>query len=455
MKKISFPGVFSHRKIYIRFYFVFAVLLILACSSAAFAQTRTSRLMAGTAKVNISPTTLPNNRTLHDSLYARSLILQVQNTRIAFVSLDLGGYRNPVLLEKLKKDYKLNELYFCPSHTHSGASDRNTIDAKLTSVIKEASERMFEAKISGGNRPTPQLTFNRLIIRDDGHAREAWYADTTEHFRYLNKERIPFGPVDPSVGVIRIDDARGNPRALIMNFACHPDALVAINSIVSADYVGYATKYTEAAFGNKVNCLFIQGGAGNQCSLFKTPTDGSEPEKYFDMVGRMGKLLGIEAVALARELYPNPYDETSIKLITDSMSLANRFDNNIARINFSTILINNRYAIATFPGEPFIKFQIDWKREMGDLATPFFFGYTWNGGDWPTYVPDVRSAALGGYGADWGPTRAAEGGEAVMTRHLRNYYEIQGLMRKTQGPGDHRLDNGTVIWTPEWMKVTK
>jgi len=67
-------------------------------------------------------------------------------------------------------------------------------------------------------------------------------------------------------------------------------------------------------------------------------------------------------------------------------------------------------------------------------------------------VPEVRSAALGGYGADWGPTRAPEGGEAVMTRHLRNYYEIKSLMRKTQGPGDHRLDDGTIIWKPEWMK---
>jgi neutral ceramidase len=453
MKQFSLSDNFRCRKIYMHLSFVFTAFFVLACSSAVFSQTRTvSLLKAGTAKINISPVNPPNNRTVHDSLYARTLILQVQDTRIAFISIDLGGYTNPALLEKLKKDYKLKELYFCPSHTHSGATDRNTIEAKLTSIIKEASNNMFEANISAGYRRTPQLTFNRLVIRDDGHAREAWYADTTEHFRYLNKERIPFGPVDPFVGVIRIDDARGNPRVLVMNFACHPDALVAISSIISADYVGYATKYTEKAFGNKVNCLFIQGGAGNQCALFKTPTDGSGPEQYFDMVGRMGKLLGIEAVALARELFPNPYDETSIKLITDSMRLPNRFDNNVAKIRFSTILINDRYAIATFPGEPFIKFQLDWKREMGDITTPFFFGYTWNGGDWPTYVPDVRSAALGGYGADWGPTRAPEGGEAVMTRHLKNYYEIKGLMRKTQGPGDHRLDDGTIIWKPDWMK---
>jgi hypothetical protein len=31
-------------------------------------------------------------------------------------------------------------------------------------------------------------------------------------------------------------------------------------------------------------------------------------------------------------------------------------------------------------------------------------------------------------------------------------YVIKGLMRSTQGPGDHRLDDGTVIWKPDWQK---
>ena len=430
-------------------------LILLLLSTATFAQQasqNSNRLMAGTAKINISPTTLPNNRTLLDSLYARSLVLQCQGTKIAFLSFDLGGYNSVELLNKLKKEFSLDEIYFCPSHTHSGSVDRNTIGAKLTSIIKEACENMFEAKISSGHRETPQLSFNRLIIRDNGHAREAWYADPEDHFRYLNKERIPFGPVDNTVGVIRIDDTNGNPKVVIMNYACHPDALVGVRSVVSAEYVGYATEYVEKAFNNKINCLFIQGGAGNQCPLFKTPTDGEGPEQYFDMVRRMGKLLGIEAVVLAKELYPNPNDKIGLVLKTDSVYMPNRFDDDIANVHFSTILINDKIAIATFPGEPYIKFQLDWKREMGSIATPFFFGYTWNGGQWPTYVPDIRSAALGGYGADWGPVRVAGSGEALMTKQLNNYYVIKGLMRTTQGDGEHRLDDGTIIFMPDWQR---
>ena len=439
------------------------IIFFLLFTVTAFAQQRSvntrnssaneadGRLMAGTAKINISPTVIPENRMLHDSLYARSLILQWKDTRIAFFSIDVSGYNDIALLNKLKKDYQLNELYFCISHSNTGSIDRSggalnrtVIESQITAIIKEASENMFEAKISAGHRTTPQLTFNRLIIRDDGHAREAWYADPEDHFRYLNKERIPFGPVDPTVGIIRIDDSRNRPRAVIMNFACHPDALNAVSYVISSDYVGSATRFVEEAFDYKVNCLFIQGGAGNQASLFKTPHGGEKQENYFDAVARMGKLLGIEATILAKELFPNPNLKASIKLKTDSMDIPNRFDDDVAKIYFSTILINDKYAIATCPGEPFIKFQLDWKREMGPYVTPFFFGYTWNGGKWPTYLPDIRSAALGGYGADWGPTRAPCYGEAIIAKHIYNYYDIIGLMRKTQGPSDHRLDDGTV-----------
>lgn len=79
----------------------------------------------------------------------------------------------------------------------------------------------------------------------------------------------------------------------------------------------------------------------------------------------MGKLLSIEAVKLAKEIYPNPYDVPNIKVKTDSLHFIGRHDKNLKyNVHFSVISINNRIAIATVPGEPFIKFQIDWKREM-------------------------------------------------------------------------------------------
>jgi hypothetical protein len=55
-----------------------------------------------------------------------------------------------------------------------------------------------------------------------------------------------------------------------------------------------------------------------------------------------------------------------------------------------------QYAIATFPGEPFSKFQLEWKQEKGTCTVPLFFGYTWNGGKWPTYVIASTTEQLSG-----------------------------------------------------------
>lgn len=411
--------------------FWLTVLCVLMSLFSAANAGAAEKLMAGTSKVNITP---PNPRyPVHDSLYARSLILEAGDSRIAFVALDLGGYTNIPLAEKLKKQFKLQEVYFCPQHTHSSqAGPKEWLEAQITNALKEASTSMFEARISAGYRTFPQLSFNRLILREDGRARESWLGD--DHYRAVNPERIPHGPVDNSVGVIKLEDMKGNPKVILMNYACHPD--VAWNNFeISADYVGYATKYTEEAFNNQVYCLFVQGGGGNQAPLFKdggrTGPDDPRPSNY-DLIDRMGKLLSIETVKLAREIYPNPYDVADIKVKTDSLHFTGRHDKSLKyNVYFSVISINDRIAIAAVPGEPFIKFQIDWKREMQpNNVIPFLFGYTWNNGKWPVYLPDIRSAAYGGFGADNGPGLIEVGAaEKIFNKLIENYYWMMGVFR--------------------------
>ncbi len=402
--------------------------LALLCYAAP-ATVKAQTLRAGTAKVNITPES--PRYPVHDSLWARSLILEAGGERVAFISYDNTNYQNEELLARLKAKYGLKELFFCQSHTHSGGwGDAERTEALFTQVLDEASKSMFDARISGGWRTFPQLSFMRLVVRDNGRAKESWEGD--DHWRAVNPERIPHGPVDSSVGVIRLDDATtGNPRVVMMNYACHPD-VVWNNFEISGDYVTYATAYTEEAFDGTVNCLFVQGGAGNQAPLFKDggrqSPDDPRPANY-DLIERMGKLLGIEAVKLARELYPNPYDVPSVQVLSDSIEIGPR-DPGSERpeitARFAAVLLNGRYSIATFPGEPFIKFQIDWKREMQTAGkVPFFFGYTWNGGRSPGYVPDVRSAALGGFGAD--RDIAIGTGERIMTRILEDFYRLEGL----------------------------
>ena len=87
--------------------------------------------------------------------------------------------------------------------------------------------------------------------------------------------------------------------------------------------------------------------------------------------------------------------------------------------------------VSGLAGEPFIKFQIDWKREMQpNHVIPFFFGYTWNNGRWPMYLPDIRSAAYGGFGADEGSWLIEVGaGEKIFNKLIENYYRMMGVFR--------------------------
>lgn len=403
----------------------FAAAAFIALSQAASAA---PVLKAGSSKANLTAPDL--DYPIHDSLYTRALVLEAGPTRVAFVSVDFGTFTDEELASKLKKDLDLDALFISSSHTHSGRAAMHNRDYFVNAVdrcVREAAADMREATISSGYRKFSPIAFNRLIMRDNGKARESWEGD--DHWLAVNPECITHGPIDPEVGVLRVDEkATGEPMAVIMNFACHPD-VVWNNFELSADYVGYATKWVEDAFDGKVDCLFIQGGAGNQAPLFKDGgrqgPDDPRPAKY-NLIERMGKLLGIEAARLAYDLYPNPHDVPDIKIMTDSLEFDGRQDKSLHYdLHFSNIVINGNIVIAAIPGEPFIQHQIAWKRDMAPEGRPFLFGYTWSTGGWPNYLPDTRSAALGGFGAEFGPGMIEYGaGDKIYNRLIENHYRL-------------------------------
>jgi len=400
------------------------------------------QLLAGTAKINITP---ENVLPLHDSVFARSLVLEVGGLRIAQVSVDLVGFESERIARICKEKFGVSQVLISASHSHScpialALFDRSKtypsyttfFEDRIIEVVGKALDNIFPARISAGHRTFPQLGFNRLIIRDDGHARESWFGDA--HYNVENPERIPFGPVDPEVGVIRVEDMQGKPRAIMMNYACHSD-IVCFNYEISADYPGVAARKVEEAFNNEVNCLFVQGAAGNVESLqiSRRRTGPNDPIKsdYTPMV-RTGELLAYEAVKLAKQL-KSTTDLTSMNVLTDSLRFTGRYDKKLSfDVHLTTILINDNILIAACPGELFSQLQLEWKEKarLAD-AIPFVFGYTWTGGKSPGYIPDVRSAALGGFGADQNPQGIEVGaGEIIMNKQLENFYKLNGLMRE-------------------------
>ncbi len=424
------------------------------------AQQLRNSLLAGASKINITPRT---DEAIHDSIYARVLVLDADGIRLAFVTVDLAVFTSDRIERVCKEKYGITQLILCSSHNHSepqpggkrsfqaGNPYTAFYEDQIIKAVGESVAHLFAARLSAGRATFPQLGFNRLVPRKDGHARESWFGD--DEYTSENPERIPFGPVDPEVGVLRIDDATGQARAIVMNYACHAD-IVCFNYAVSADYPGVACRKVEEAFGGGVNCLFVQGAGGNIESLQissrrKGPDDPFQTnylpmertgELLADQVIRLAKRLemGAEAAARAMPGWSTPGGDTPVlRYMEDSLHFTGRFNKKLdLNVHLSTIILNNTIAIAVCPGELFVQLQLDWKQKM-DLAgvQPFLFGYSWSQGNWPGYVADVRSAALGGYGADQGGDLIEVGaGEAIVTRQLADFYRLNGLMRAQPGP---------------------
>lgn len=421
---------------------VLSATVILAITKTNMAFADNGRLMAGTAKINITPRT---DQPVHDSVYARSLVLDLQGRRLAIVSVDLVIFTSDRIKQACREKYGISNVILCSSHNHSGPLVDNKInfsqnspfqsfyEERIIQIVGEAVAHLFPAKIAPAKSTFPQLGFNRLIVREDGHSKESWVGDA--HYKPENPDRIPFGPVDPELGVLKITDMQDNTRVIIMNYAMHAD-VVCFNYAISADYPGVAARKVEEAFGNKTNCLFIQGGGGNIESLLISPrrSGPADPvQTNYAPMERTGELLAWETIKLANNTPMPANNETDIKYTTDSLHFAGRYDS--AR-NFNphliTLVINHQIAIAVCPGEMFVQFQLDWKDKMKQAsANGFLFGYSWSGGKWPGYIPDVKSAALGGYGADGANLIQIGAGENIILRHLQNYYKLIGFIHDT------------------------
>jgi hypothetical protein len=423
------------------------LLLVLACPLTASAA---ATLKAGVARVDITPTTLmpmygyanrkcgPANGT-HDPLFAKVLVLDAGGTKVAIVTADVGSLVSDRLRRDVASRLDIPVLLLSASHTHSAPSflpfgsapasgdQAGTylaeIERKIFGAIEEASRSMFEARLGVG-QGSLQLGYNRLLLRDDGRARAV----------FDNLERIPYGPVDPEVVLLRVEDASGRPRALVIHYAAHAVVLGPTSCKYSADYPGVVQSAVERAFdGTQV--MFVQGGAGDINPLFQGRSGREDDD--FAVMEKMGQLLAAEVLRAAKTIQPLPAIVDPIRVKTQVLTFSDRWQKDTTiEVGITTILIGRDLAIAAVPGEPMHRLQKMWK-EQADVRYPLFYGYTWSeGGTWPGYIPDLRSAAYGGYGADVSTRIEIGAGEQIMLRHLANLYELLGMWKDKPGARD-------------------
>jgi hypothetical protein len=274
-------------------------------------------------------------------------------------------------------------------------------EAKVVAAIGEAQRNRFAARIvtGTGTLESAYMAHNRRLVRD-GKAKAMWD----------NPDRRPTSPVDPTVGVIRVDDAAGRTRAIAVHYACHPVGLMGAG-VVSPDFPGAMCDYVEQELGGECMAMFLQGASGDL-----DPYDlNLRGENRFNIVRQAGISLGKGAMKISQRLSAPAVRSASLEVRETLTAVPYRTGNRTVDIGLLTAVINGDTALAAIPGEPFVEHQLNLR---GASPTPnaFMLGLAYHGQGTPfvVYIPTVQAVKEGGYGAAECSFVAADAGTTLV-----------------------------------------
>jgi hypothetical protein len=420
-------------------------------------------LKAGVAKVDITPPAGqrmwgfaarqgPAEGTL-DPLWARVLVLEAGEKRLALVALDLGRPFGPASLARLRESAKkssgISYVLVAASHTHSGPVIKDEYPRgstplwesiaieKIAGAIAAAHEHA-ETACLGTGYGAAYVGHNRRRVNPDGTI--AWFD--------RNLTRIPSSPLDPTVSVLRVDSCQGRPLAILVNYACHAVVFGPDNRNYSADYPGVMTRRVEQICGGQPVCFFLQGAPADINPYYAVTPLQEDAGRWRDWTGER---LGHEAARVAQGIETKPDSEASLEFAEDPITFHSRWQPEKFReallrygetffedfapaireewqLPVATVLLNKRIAFMTVPGEAFVEFQINW-RDRCPVRDAFFLGYA-NG--YYGYFPTIRAATEGGYGgADATAWVEVGAGERMVDHALIRIYQMLGRLTDT------------------------
>ncbi len=352
-----------------------------------------------------------------DPLFAKVLVLEGKDTAVGIVTMDLIGVLPGGQLDQIRSRVKaatgLEDIIFNASHTHSGpalSEDPPHWQAKIADDITAGIERAWQsrrnARVGIGNGSV-LIGHNRLFFMSEGKGKMLW----------RNETRIPTSSVDPTVMVLRVDGEDGSPIAVLVNYACHPVVLGPENLDYSADYPGEMMRAVEQKFAGSV-AMFLQGGAGNINPYYdKTPL----AENAVGSMRQTGQTLAKEVLRVAGAIQTHSVADAEMRIARETLEFPARWnkeklmagvqgqqlsDDSRMRLEraargpyqaqVTTFLLGREFAFIGVPAEIFVDYQIDSRARVPDFPV-LFGGYT-NGS--LGYVPTIKAAVDGGYGAN-------------------------------------------------------
>ena len=271
-------------------------------------------LWAGAAKVDITNT---EAGPVNDRLYVRALVIKSDSVTVAIVAVDavaIGeiGYIKNDYLGKVRTQIE-KELGIKPANVIINASHCHgvvctDVDRRTFESVKKASEKLVPVTVGAGSGREDRIMENRRLKLKNGKELDVRHAYSLPP----DSEVASVGPVDPQIGVLRLDREDGRTLAVVYNFACHP-----IQGVPSggntADITGFSSKVIEENLSEGTIALFLQGCAGDINPVFYKDVDhprSAEP---------LGNMLGLSTLRAVRKVRTK--EDGRLKVLNEVISL--------------------------------------------------------------------------------------------------------------------------------------
>ena len=273
-----------------------------------------AQLWAGVAKADITDRAAGP---VNDPLYVKALVLKGDTTTLVMVTIDavslgeigyIGNDYLPAVRARIERELGIPPTNVMINASHCHGVIRSDVDELTFQVVKEASQNLIPVTVGAGAGHEDRIMENRRFKLKDGTEADVRRAYSLPP----DQEVVAVGPVDPEIGLLRLDRRDGRVLAVVYNFALHPIMGVP-NGRNTADIVGFSSKVLEDNLDQGTMALFLQGAAGDINPIFYKHVDhplDAEP---------LGNMLGLSALRAVKKIRTR--EAGPIKVLNETLEL--------------------------------------------------------------------------------------------------------------------------------------
>ena len=293
--------------------------IALICAIVFFtASLQAAGLRAGVAKVDITDRAGPVN----DPCFAKALVLKDDRTTAVVITVDavaigeigrIGRGFLATVRGALQKELGIAPANVVVNASHCHGIVRADLEPLVIQCVKDAAKTLVPVKVGAGSGHEDRISENRRLKMKDGSE-----VDMRRAYSMPRDEDVAgVGPIDPQVGLLRLDREDGTPLAVLYQFACHP-IMNPPSKGCSADYPGFASKVIEEALGGGAMAFFVQGCGGDINPIrYKEVSRPADAEP-------LGSMLGASVLSAARKIETKP--DATLKVSNEVISVPRAAD---------------------------------------------------------------------------------------------------------------------------------